>query len=832
MIRALLRVFVASLLGRRLAGVLSLTAVTLGVALGLAVQIIHGAALDEFGRGMRLLAGEADLQVVGPRAGFDDNLYLKIAQQPEVRQASPVLEIEARLPGREEKLRIYGVDLFRVARVLPMLMPVAEDGAGRLLGLEPGRLFLSAAARESLELANGDLLTVQSGLRETELLISGSVPGAPAGQAFAVMDIASAQQVFDRIGVLTRVDLRLAEGVRRDDALERLATRLPPGVTVRSPDAGVAETSGLSRAYRVNLTMLAGIALLTGAFLVFSTQYLSVVRRGRELAFLRAMGMERALVMRGLLLEGAALGLLGGLLGVAAAHGLAALAFALVGGDLGAGYFAHVTPSVRFMPGASLVYLALGVTAGVAGAWLPARHAAAQVPAQGLRAGNDSELLAANARWRAALTCIVLALLACLPGPLGGIPVFGYLAVAFILTAAVFGLPGAVGLLASPLALSSAVLARLARARLTAAPGQVVVAGAGVVASVALAVSMAIMVGSFRDSVDDWLSKVLPSDLYVRASSSAASGYLDPEAVDRIAATEGVARVVPVRYDSLRLNDAALPVTLIARPTDGGDALPVVSRGPVMDDTRPRVWITEAMADLHRLGIGDHLALPIAGRDAYFVVAGVTRDYARQHGAVIVELNDYRRLSGDHLTNDLGVNLAPGANRDTVALLIRETLGDRVVEISLPAQIRAISLEIFDRTFLVTYLMQAVAVLIGLFGISTTFAALATSRSREFGMLRHLGLRRRDIGRLLALEGSLTAVVGVVIGTFAGGAIALVLVEVINRQSFHWSMDLAPPVGAIVGFALTLVVLAALAARVSGAKAMRGSAVAAVREDW
>lgn len=829
---ALLRVFVASLLGRRLAGVLSLTAVTLGVALGLAVQIIHGAALDEFGRGMRLLAGEADLQVVGPRVGFDDGLYLDIAQRPEVGQASPVLEIEARLPGREERLRIYGVDLFRVARVLPTLMPVAAEGEGRLLGLEPGRLFLSAAARESLGLANGDRLTVQSGLRETELLVSGAVPGAPEGQALAVMDIASAQQVFDRIGVLTRVDLRLAEGIRRDDARERLGAVLPPGIEVRPAEAGVAEATGLSRAYRVNLTMLAGIALLTGAFLVFSTQYLSVVRRGRELAFLRAMGMERALVMRGLLLEGAVLGLLGGLLGIAAAHGLAALAFALVGGDLGAGYFAHVTPSVRFMPGASLVYLLLGVAAGVAGAWLPARHAAAQLPAEGLRAGNDRELLAARPRWRSALACMALALLACVPGPVGGIPVFGYLAVALILAAAVLVMPGAVGWLARPLAASTGVLARLARARLTAAPGQVVVAGAGVVASVALAVSMAIMVGSFRDSVDDWLSKVLPSDLYVRASSSAASGFLDEEAVARIAATAGVASVVPVRYDSLRLSAAALPVTLIARPTDGGNALPVVRRGSIADDERPRVWITEAMADLHRLAIGDELLLPIAGSDARFVVAGVTRDYARQHGAVIVELADYRRLSGDGLTNDLGVHLEPGADGDTVAMRIRETLGDRVVEISLPAQIRAISLEIFDRTFLVTYLMQAVAVLIGLFGISTTFAALATSRGKEFGVLRHLGLRRRDIGRLLALEGSLTAGVGVVIGTLAGGAIALVLVEVINRQSFHWSMDLTPPVGAITGFAITLVILAALAARISGAKAMRGSAVAAVREDW
>lgn len=832
MIRALLRVFVASLFGRRLASVLSLLAVTLGVALGLAVQIIHGAALDEFGRGMRLLAGESDLQVIGSRVGFDDRLYFELAQRPEVAEASPILEVEARLPGREESLRIYGVDLFRVARVLPLLMPVAEAGEGRLIALEPGRVFLSAAARQSLGLAVGDPLVVQSGLREVELLVSGSVPGAAEGQALAVMDIAGAQQVFDRVGVLSRVDLRLASGIARDEAQVRIGAWLPPGITVRLPEEGVSETSGLSRAYHVNLTMLAAIALLTGAFLVFSTQYLAVVRRSRELAFLRAMGMERHLVMRGLLLEGAALGLIGGLLGIALAHGLAGLAFSLVGGDLGAGYFAHVAPSARFMPGASGVYLVLGVAAGIAGAWLPARHAAAQLPAQGLRAGNERDLLSAQPRWLATGLCLVLALVACLPGPVGGIPLFGYVAVALVLAAAVLALPGVVSLLAAPLKLSSRVLARLALARVTAAPGQVVVAGAGVVASVALAVSMAIMVGSFRDSVDDWLAKVLPSDLYVRASSSAASGFLDEDAVARVVATAGVSEVVQVRYDSLRVGDSTLPVTLIARPTEQGDALPVVSRGLPPQGELPWVWITEAMVDLHHMTIGDQVTLPIAGREARFVVAGVTRDYARQHGAVIVELEDYRRLSGDRLTNDLGVMLAPDANADQVAQQVREALGERVVEISSPSQIRAISLEIFDRTFLVTYLMQAVAVLIGLFGISTTFAALATSRSKEFGMLRHLGLQRRDIGRLLALEGSVTAAVGVMIGTLAGGVIALVLVEVINRQSFHWSMDLALPVGPILAFAVTLVVLAAVAARLSGAQAMRRSAVAAVREDW
>ncbi len=853
---ALYRVFLASVLRRRLATALSLIAIGLGVALGLAVQLIHGAALAEFDRGMRLLAGEADLQVLGPRGGFDDGLYVTVARRPEVAEASPILEIEARLPGREETLRILGIDLFRVARVSPVLLPVAAAGGGSrsmgsdsfdpsdqdqrsltpLILLESDTLFLSAAARAALGVESGNLLTVQSGLRETRLRIAGTVPGAGVGQRLAVMDIAAAQQTFDRIGRLSRIDLRLAPGIDRSLAQRELRALLPAGVELLAPEAATAQAAGLSRAYRVNMTMLAAIALLTGGFLVFSTQLLAVVRRRQEFAFLRALGLDRPMLVRGLLAEGVAIGLLGGALGVAFAHALTAFALELIGGDLGAGFFRGLAPALPFRPDLASAYWLLGGLAGLAGAWWPAREAARLVPARALRAGDEAELLRSPSRLPAALGCLALAALACLLPPVGGVPVFGYAAVALILAGAVLSLPSATRLAMRALAAGRVVVLRLAHARLASSPGQAVVAGAGVVASVALAASMAIMVSSFRVSVDDWLAQVLPADLYVRASSSAASGFLEPDAVDKVAALAGIASVEPIRYDTLRLSAGHFPMTLIARPLDGAFSLPLIagSQAGALGDggAAPPAWISEAMADLLSLGVGASLTLPLSGEAHDFRVAGIWRDYARQHGAVMIELSTYRAITGDERSNDLAIHLAGGADLDALMHEIRDALGARHIELSTPGEIRAISLAIFDRTFLVTYLMAAVAVLIGLFGISTTFAALATSRCKEFGMLRHLGLLRSQIGRLLALEGALTAAVGVAVGMAAGGAIALVLIEVINRQSFHWSMDLTVPAPMLAIFAVALVALAALAARLSGHQAMRRSAVVAVREDW
>jgi putative ABC transport system permease protein len=238
------------------------------------------------------------------------------------------------------------------------------------------------------------------------------------------------------------------------------------------------------------------------------------------------------------------------------------------------------------------------------------------------------------------------------------------------------------------------------------------------------------------------------------------------------------------------------------------------------------------MQGLYGWQAGQQVELPLAGRAVPVHIAGVWRDYSRQTGALMIDLDDYRRLTGDRLVNDAAIMLAPDALAGVVADALLAVGGAGRLQIARPGEIRAISLRIFDRTFAVTYLLEAVAVLIGLAGVAASFAALAVARRREFGMLRHLGLTRRQIGWMLAQEGALAAAVGVLGGLLAGAAIGLILIEVVNRQSFHWSMDLHVPWWSLAVFSGGLIVLAALAAVLAGAQAMRQGAVLAVREDW
>lgn len=826
-------IFLGSLARRRVATFFSFAAIVLGVALVMAVHAVHEAALSEFGRGIRAMAGEADLQIVGPRSGYDENLYALLATRPEVLEASPVVEVEAKLAGRDETLKLLGVDVFALSRVTPALLPRAAAAADRFAYLSGDVLFLSAAAQTALNVKSGGNLSLQAGNKTLNLRIAGDLPGIEENRRLALLDIAAAQAHFGKIGRLTRIDLRLAEGISPEAARTNLQTILPAGVVVEPPQAAENQAAHLSRAYRVNLSMLAAMALMTGGFLVFSAQALSVVRRRSEFAFLRAIGLSRHSLFAWLLAEGAVLGLAGGIAGAAAGYGLAWGALNILGGDLGAGYFSGLQPQLQFQPMVTALYVMLGMLAGIAGAWLPAREAATVSPAQALKAGNEAVLPGGRGYPWLGVIMLLASLAACLIPPVDGLPAGGYLAITCLLVGSIMLLPLASSGIAWLLPKQGPISTRLAAARLSAAPGHIVVAAAGVLTSVALAAAMVIMVASFRDSLDQWLHQVLPADLYLRAGRAQTSGHLDEAMQAKIAAVPGIARVDFIRFDSLRLAAGQLPVTVTARTiSPDGHELPLVGDARPVGGNEAAIWISEAMQDIYGWRQGQMVDLPLGGRAARLRVAGVWRDYVRQSGALMINLADYRRLTGDHLANDAAIYLAATASLEQVAVALTATAAPGVLEVNYPGQIRAMSLRIFDRSFAVTYLLEAIAVFFGIAGVAVSFAALAAARRREFGMLRHLGLSRRQIGWMLAEEGALTTGAGVLGGMLAGGAIALVLIEVVNRQSFHWSMDLHIPWRSLALFAITLIILASLAAVLAGRQAMRQDAVLAIREDW
>jgi len=813
---------------------LSVLAIAIGVALGYAVRLVNQAAVNEFSAAVQTLSGEADLLVRGPRTGFDEALYPRLAKLPEVAVASPVVEVDARLPNRRESLKVLGVDLFRAARVQAFLpLPGIGGVSGSALDfLDPKHIFISAGASDWLGLKKGDALHLQVGLEVHSLQVAG-ILGNDRRRHFAVMDIGAAQALFGR--TLNRIDLRLRPGSDPERVAGRLRAEMPPGTLIERPQAEVGRSDALSRAYRVNLNVLALVALFTGGLLVFSAQALAVVRRRSQLALLRVLGLTRGALVAMLLLEASLIGALGALAGVLLGHATAGLVLERFGAELGAGYFRELAPTLSTDVAALALFFALGILAAVLGSLAPALEAVRARPAWALKSGDEQRALERFRPLWPGLAVLLVGALLTQAGPVGGLPLFGYGAIALLLLGTVMLMPR-IAVLAFRVAPSlGPIAARLGLAQLRGAPGQAAVSLAAIVASVSLMVSMAIMVASFRQSLDQWLQLILPADLYLRTGTGSDTGYLSPSDQRQIAALSGVLRVEFLRSLRVFVAPDKPPITLLARAVEAEGRLPPLL-GPAHErepGDPPAAWVSEIAADLYGWRLGEAIELPLGGRKARFIVAGIWRDYARQQGAVLIERYEYLRHTGDTGASDAALWLAPGAGAGEVSREIEARLGRGArLDIVGPGEIRSVSLRTFDRTFAVTYALEAVAVVIGLFGLSASFGALVLARAREFGMLRHLGMTRRQIGAMLAAEGLLVSGLGLSVGLALGWLISLVLIHVVNRQSFHWGMDLYLPWQLLAVFAAVLLALATCTAVASGRQAMSGDAVRAVKEDW
>jgi putative ABC transport system permease protein len=824
--------------------------VMLGVALAFSIHLINASALSEFDSAVRSVNGQADLSLRAARGGFDEAFYPEVARHPAVKIASPMIELQTQVKGAK-RLRILGVDSLRVRIMTPALMPqVSRDviGNDRLTLFDPTVIFLNAQAQKLLSVTPGSEIEVQAGLKRLTLRVAGTI--SAGGEALGVMDIAGAQEAFGMLGQLSRMDLQLQPGRQVHELLASL--KLPEGVQADTPQTASSQATNMSRAYRVNLTVLALIALFTGAFLVFSTLSLSVAKRQKQFALLGVLGVSARERLQLVLLESTFMGLVGAALGIAAGAGLARVALSVLGGDLGGEYFPNSVPPLQWSWPAALLYGGLGVFAAVWGGVMPARMAQRLAPAHALKGASLADR-PGNAMWVGPVLLLLGAGLSQLP-PMDGIPVWAYIAIVCLMTGGIECVPVMVAFLLGAVMklLPSGFMKRhaplvLALERVRHMRQTATVAIAGVVVSLGLSIALTVMVGSFRGSINAWLDVLLPADLYVRTGAANEGNdalKLDAELAEAIPRLPGVADAMGVRVSKLSLRTDRSPVALIARPlaTSADDKL---HRLPLINEALPDkpghigIYVSEAVVELYGAKPGTTLGIPVRADKppvpAY--VRGVWRDYAHQQGAIIMHIDDYRRVSGDMAINDMALSLAPDAKVSHVQEAIRQAasglkLDDGLLSFSEPGDIREATLKVFDRSFAVAYWLQAVAMGIGLFGVSASFSAQVLARRKEFGLLSHLGFTQQQILRVLAGEGAALTMVGGLLGLALGIAVSFILVHVVNPQSFHWTMDMLLPWPRLLALCGGMVAAGTLAAWVAGRAAIGQDAVQAVKEDW
>ena len=836
---------------------LTVGGIALGIAVVIGIRLANTSSVGGFAAALDALAGAASLEVVGP-GGVDEQRLAEVGWLREFGDVSPVIEADALLQtpaGESEALKVLGIDILRdrairAYRVATAGGSAAESGALDLLALltEPDAIILTATIASRYGLQPGHRIEiVTGGTRRTfnvrGVLTSGDSERALEGSV-AVMDIATAQWAFGRLGYIDRLDVRLRPELVVSEAEHAIAARLPAGLSVQRPSRRGEQVEQMLRAFHFNLAALSYVALLVGLFLIYNTISTSVLARREEIGVLRALGTSQRTIAGLFLAEAAALGGAGTLLGLAAGTVLAYGAVALTGATVSALYVSGATqvPSLGWTDVA--LASTTGVTLSLAAAVAPALEAARVPPLAAIRGADriDTTRTLSIRGLSAGIVLLVAAAGLSLPGPVNGLPVFALAAAVCIVFGTALLVPGvlqvAVDASARVLRRLSGVEALLAHANVSASLRRLSVSVAALTVSVSMLVAIAVMIGSFRETVIYWIGQTLHADLYVAAGGRAGLNSpptIPPDVESLIRAHPAVAAVEPAR--AMSVIHAGRPVVL------GATHLATVSRrrallfkeprrSPDLTDAAgtPIVVVSEPFAMRNDVGVGDNLRLETPRGLRTFRVAAVYYDYTTERGVVLMDWATFRPLFGDLRPTGYSVYLRPGADAGAVRMdLTRQVSGRHLVFIHTSSTLKEQALRIFDRTFAVTYALEAIAIVVGMLGVAVTLLTLIVERRRELTILRLLGTARRQIRRIVLIEAGFIGLVSQAIGLCAGLALALLLVYVINVQSFGWTIQFDIPVMFLLQ-ASALLLLAALAAGLYPAGVAAGGELD-VRED-
>ncbi len=832
---------------------------TLGIALGVAVMVsidlANASAERAFDLSTSAVTGRATHSILASGSNIDESLYVRLRADPHWRgqfESAPLIRVPALSPQLGNiPFTLLGIDPFAEAPFRAYL------GSGQGFDFQviaplltrPGAVLLSAstAARYGLTAcpaAPNDLcrlnLTI-AGQTHAVFLAGVLEPSDDfarrALDTLILTDLATAQSLTGMRGELTQIDLILPPNY--DPAA--LQAALPPGSLLIASATRNEQVAALTAAFRINLTALSLLALVVGIFLIYNAMTFSVVQRRALFGTLRSLGYTREQVFGMVLSEAALVGALGAALGLGLGALLGQGAVQMVTQTINDLFFVVSVRGAQMPPGSLLKGGLAGLLASVLAAAPPAWEAASVPPRLALsRAGLErkADFAARLAAGLGLLSALAGSLILSLPTR--------SLVVSFAGTfAVVLGLAGITPLVSAalmrllnrPLGALLGLLGRLAPRNVVRAQSRTAVAVAALMVAVSVTIGVQVMIASFRTTVALWLDQTLQGDIYISSQGLSAARLdtpLDPRAIQTAAAhplaqTSSVVRVVSVetRFGPVDLVAATPDPLQDARILLRGDARQVVQQmkdGAILlsEPLAARLGITSLEAPFEILTPRGWLAFP---------VAGIYADYAATRGAIRMDIETYRALWNDPTLNGIALTLRPGADVDQVTADLRARLaGLERVQVNPSGALRQSALQIFERTFAITYAMQLITALVAFIGVLSSLLAVQLEKTREMGILRALGLTVSEMRRLTLLETGLLGAAAGLLALPTGYILAWILIYIINQRSFGWTLQMqVEPLPFLQAFGLAVVsaLLAGLypalrLGRIQPAEALRG----------
>ena len=816
----LFRLIVRPMVRDRARALLTVSAVALGVAVIVAVDLAGEASMGSFRSSLESLQGSASYEITQV-GGIPEAVYGDLARLEAPLTFSPRIEGFALVRGTGEEVPIFGLDLVGDTTL-------GETGSGprpdvsKLIGVP------SVWVTASLGVSPGDTLPVVAGDRRMDLVVQGVVEpsgaGAGAGR-FLLVDIALAQRLLARAGRLDRIYVHAppGDGV---DWTDRLVPHLPPAASVLPAGTRTDDNRRMLRAFRWNLRMMSYTTILVGAFLIYNTITAYVVRRRQQIGIVRAVGASRSMVRAAFLIEGAVFGAIGAVAGLLLGRVLAVGAVEAVGGTVSSLYVSSTPGEIALGPSTVATGVAAGLGMSLLSAWWPAREAAGVAPTEAMaRARLDYRVRAASRR--SAVVAVALAALAvgfCFVPPVDRIPAGGYLAPILLAAACAAVSPrlcaitlAAAGRLLSP---PLGVIASVASRGLAASLGRTSVIVTAMAVAIGLVVSMGVTVGSFRETVADWLQSRLKADFYVSPVADGGRGAASTMSEDVAARLEAVRGVVDVgRFRTYPVRHDGSPVTLGLADVDlyrrhggidffDGPAPETVWRALEVGEG---VIASELFGYRNGVGPGDTIRLPLGSGPVELVVAGIFYDYSGERELLIADRRALLAHLPDPRLSSAGVYVEPGADFEETHAELARALAGRGVEVTPTRAIRSEAIRIFDRTFTITYALEAIAMLVAILGMAEALLNLVYDRRSELALLRMHGASLAQVRRLVLVQAGLLGLLASLMGLALGAASSQVLLRVIHKQSFGWSLPLHWPVE-FLATVLAAVVVASVAA--------------------
>ncbi|MDP2054118.1 MAG: FtsX-like permease family protein [Acidobacteriota bacterium] len=835
------------LVGDKVRTATTILGVALGIAVVVAIQLTNDSSVRGFETALETVAGKTAVEIVGT-GGVNEDVLPSLGWLREYGIVSPVVEGNAALSGGDaslrrrdlEAVRVLGIDILRDMPFREyQLVDIGSSGEEQEV---TSQKFLEILTDErsvviSEKLAQrrgytiGSEMPMMFGDRVGTYVVRGLLkdegPARVLDGNFILMDIAAAQVAFDRLGRLDRLDVLLPAGADLPASLAAISARMPDGLTAQRPSRRGEQVETMLAAFHANLTALSWIALVVGLFLVYNTVTISVVARRQEIGTLRALGLTRRKVLLLFLGEAAVLALAGIVIGLGLARLLADVAVGMTAATVSTIYIATASAPPDMNWGHVWLAALVGLPLSLMAAAVPALEASRVQPTAAMR-GHDT--LDMRLRLRPVMVIAPLAVLALAfglaqLGPVNGRPIYGYLSSFAIVIGAGLLVPVIMYGLARAgrglLRRRFGVEGLLAHANLTAAIPRLSISVAALAVSLSMMVAIAIMIGSFRDTVVYWVGQTLQADLFVGPGIRPTVGQeqtLSPDVIDAVQRHPSVAAIDSFRNLDLVYQDrlTVLGAGTFSVVLEHGALLfksPANAREAVRQAIgQDAVIVSEAFANKFDKQDGDTLSLPTPQGLRDFSVAAVYYDYSNDRGVVLMDVGTFRRYFGDLAPSGLAAFLKAGADPDVVRQEILASMdeGHRAFVFT-NRTLRNEVLRIFDSTFAITYALELIAIIVAMLGVAGTLLTLVLERRRELSLLRLTGADRKQVRKMVIIEAALIGAVSQGIGLTMGLALSLVLIYVINVQSFGWTIQFHLPTAFLIQSSIAVIVATAIA---------------------